>query len=122
MKYILLTLLVAAIWSCKKEEVSEAIKGCSTTAIVRDLRGLDGCGFVFELTDGKKLQPLRLLYCGTPPIPKEQMEDPLANFEFVDEKQVKIGYDLVEDQASTCMVGDLVKITCIEEIAAESKD
>ncbi|MFM7850839.1 MAG: hypothetical protein ACKO96_02755 [Flammeovirgaceae bacterium] len=122
MKYIILTLLVATAWSCKEEEVSKAQKSCSTLAMVRDLRGLDGCGFVFELPDGKKLEPLRVWYCGTPPISKEQMEDPLANFEFVDGKQVKIGYDLVEGQASICMVGTLVKITCLEEMAVESKD
>jgi hypothetical protein len=30
---------------------------CSTLATVHDLRGLDGCGFVFELADGKRLEP-----------------------------------------------------------------
>ena len=93
-----------------------------TLATVRDLRGLDGCGFVFELADGKRLEPFRMFYCGTPPIPQEQIQDPLINFEFVDGKQVKIGYEVMENQASICMVGSIVKITCIEELAPASED
>lgn len=121
MKQIIFILAITAVVACSKEE---AIKRnhCGTLATVRDLRGQDGCGFVFELADGKKLEPLRVFYCGTSPIPQEQMQDPLINFEFADGKQVKIGYELMEKQASICMVGSIVKITCIEEIAPATKD
>jgi hypothetical protein len=91
-------------------------------ATVHDLRGLDGCGFVFELADGKRLEPHILYYCGTPPLPKEVTENPLFNFEFADGKQVKIGYEILKNEASICMVGDVVKITCLEEIQVASKD
>lgn len=120
MKNIILiaTILLAA---CQKETaVSKA--GCNTLATVRDLRGLDGCGFVFELADGKKLEPLRLFYCDTPPVPEEQLKDPLMNFEFADGKLVKIGYEVMENEASICMAGPVVKITCIEEIIEVVKD
>jgi hypothetical protein len=85
-------------------------------ATVRDLTGLDGCGFVFELADGTKLEPQMLGYCGTPPLPKEVTENPLYNFQWVNGKQVRIGFEEVTDAMSICMVGKIVKITCIEEI------
>jgi hypothetical protein len=109
---LLLALLTISI-SCKKEE---AIKrsGCAIPATVRDLTGLDGCGFVFELEDGTRLEPLRIGYCGTPPLPKEVTEDPLYNFAFADGKKVKIEYEKTES-VSICMVGQTVKITCITE-------
>lgn len=121
MKKFVLFFVLVGVLACNKEELKNK-PNCNTIATVRDLRGLDGCGFVFELADGKKLEPLRVFYCGTPPIPKEQMQDPLINFEFVDGKQVKIGYELIEDQASICMVGPVVKITCIEEIATVTEN
>lgn len=96
-------------------------KSCSTFATVRDLTGLDGCGFVFELEDGTRLEPVRLLFCGTPPMPKEVTEDPLYGFEFVDGKRVKISYEEVGSM-SVCMVGPTVKITCIQEVIGTSED
>jgi len=85
-------------------------------ATIKDLSGLDGCGFVFELADSTRLEPHRLLYCGTQPLPKEVTEDPLFNFDFVDGKRVKIGFDEIPDATSICMVGKVVKIKCIEEL------
>lgn len=121
MKRVIFILAITALAACSKEQVAKR-NNCGTLATVRDLRGLDGCGFVFELADGKRLEPFRMFYCGTPPIPQEQMQDPLINFEFVDGKQVKIGYEVMENQASICMVGSIVKITCIEELAPASED
>jgi hypothetical protein len=88
---------------------------CHTKATVRDLTGLDGCRFVFELENGSRLEPIRVFFCGTPPVPKEQLEDPLYNFEFVDGKQVLIDYEL-STSPSICMVGQTVKITCLTEL------
>ncbi len=86
-------------------------------ATVRDLTGLDGCGFVFELADGTKLEPIRqFLRCGTPPLPREVTEDPLFNFQFVEGKKVSIGFEEMTEEVSICMVGKVVKINCIEEI------
>lgn len=89
---------------------------CSTYATVRDLTGLDGCGFVFELEDGSRIEPIRqVLFCGTPPLPKEITEDPLYGFEFVEGKVVKISYKETK-RASICMVGSMVEIICITEV------
>jgi hypothetical protein len=94
-------------------------KNCGTPAVVRDLRGLDGCNYVFELTDGTRLIPVfNVLYCGTPPLPKEVTEHPLYGFEFVDGKRVLIGYEQTHAQANICMAGVPVNITFLQEIDA----
>lgn len=81
----------------------------STRATVKDLSALDGCGFVFELEDGSRLEPLILFTFAADPT------NPLYQFEFVDGKKVKISYEQVNN-ASSCMAGEVVRITCIEEI------
>jgi hypothetical protein len=102
--------------SCCTEPIENT---CSTPATIKDLTGLDGCGFVFELEDGTRLEPYRVLICGTPPLPKEYTEDPLYNFQFADGKKVMIDYEIL-DNASTCMAGKVAKITCIHEISNSS--
>ena len=120
MKTLLSTLLFlsASFFFCSCED-DPTIVPCEegVFATVRDLTGLDGCGFVFELADGTRLEPIRqFLRCGTPPLPKEVTEDPLFNFQFVEGKKVSIGFQEMTEAVSICMVGKMVKITCIEEI------
>ena len=115
--YSFIVLLSLVLFSACEEEITSP-KTCPTGTMgtVKDLTGLDGCGFVFELPDGTRLQPLRLMYCGTPPLSKEVTEDPLYNFQFVDGKVVRIRYEEVKDAMSVCMVGKMVRITCLEEM------
>jgi hypothetical protein len=75
---------------------------CGTHATVKDLTGFDGCGFIFELEDGTRLEPMFL------------REEPLSTFEFADGKKVVIGYE-EKPSASVCMIGKTVKIICIQE-------
>ena len=118
MKKLSIIVLSFLLIACNQDEIIFDSKECSVSATVRDLTGLDGCGFVFELSDGSRLEPIRLFYCGTPPLPKEVTEDPLFDFQFVDGKKVRIGYeDMAPQYASICMVGKMVKITCVEEVA-----
>jgi len=109
--------LVLVFMGCNDDQP----ENCSTFATVRDLTGLDGCGWVFELQDGTRLEPLRIFRCATPPV-KEMTEDPLNDFEFIDGKKVMIDYDLVENGASICMVGPVVRITCISEPRTMAED
>lgn len=99
--FVFLLSLLVGFSSCKKEADLKN-PGCdpSIVATVRDLTGLDGCGFVFELKDGTRLEP-----SGTP-----------HNFIFTDGKKVRIVYEQKNDAMSICMVGKIVKIICIEEI------
>jgi hypothetical protein len=114
-----LILMVLVLIGCDDDDLPE---DCLTPATIRNLAGLDGCGWVFELQDGTRLEPLRVFYCGTPPLPKEMTEDPLDNFEFIDNKKVLINYELVENGASICMVGPVVKITCITEATVNAEN
>lgn len=107
---------VTSLLTACEEHVLKVSCDHAVTATVRDLTGLDGCGYIFELTNGTKLEPYRIGYCGTPPLPKEATEDPLFNFQFIDGKQVRIGFEEMPDMTSICMAGKIVKITCIEEL------
>lgn len=113
MRILSILLLAVVIFGCDSEPT---VGRCGTPATVRDLRGLEGCGFVFELQDGRRLEPQFIGWCGTPPLSQEQIQDPLNDFEFVDGKKVTIGYEVLKDIGSICMVGDVVKITCLEEV------
>jgi hypothetical protein len=113
MKRVILFVFLASLFiRCENDSIGD----CSIPATIRDLTGLDGCGFVLELANGSRLEPERpFIFCGTPPLPKEITEDPLYNFEFVDGKRVRISY-YETNRPSICMVGPTVKITCIEEV------
>jgi hypothetical protein len=108
--------LLASLTSCSKETPS---KDCGIKATVKDLRGLDGCGFVFELDNGEKLEPVlvqnSLLSCVAYPGDAD-LSDALATFELKDNQRVSIGYNELHDRGSICMVGKVVEINCIEEI------
>ncbi len=121
MKHKLLPIFLIALSSfsllnCDEEQLMRTSCEDGVLATVRDLRGLDGCGFVFELVNGTRLEPQMLAFCGTPPLPKEITENPLYDFDWVDSKQVRINYEEITDAASICMVGKIVKITCLEEV------
>jgi hypothetical protein len=103
-------------------EENESVPTCAVPATVRDMNGLDGCGWVFELSDGSKLIPYWTWFCGTPPLPKEMTEDPLYNFEYVDGKQVLISFEIMADVATGCMSGEVAKITCISERAQHGNE
>lgn len=119
MKKLLIIFFVTLIFSnCENEDLNGV---CDTPATIRDLTGLDGCGFVFELENGTKLEPVWPgAWCGTPPLPKEITDNPLYNFEFVDGKKVFINY-VPAESASICMVGPQIKVTCIREAGTSSE-
>jgi hypothetical protein len=87
---------------------------CSTLATYRDLTGLDGCGFVLELEDGTRLEPVPVFMCGTPPLPENP--PPTIDFEPVDGTRVYIDYEEVDGFGSICMVGKTVRLTCISKV------
>lgn len=117
----LLFILSLLFTNCKDEQPTVIICDNAVFATVKDLTGLDGCGFVFELADGTKLEPQMLFYCGTPPLPKEVTENPLYDFQWVDGKQVRIAYEEIPDAASICMAGKIVKIICLEEASTTTE-
>jgi hypothetical protein len=112
--YILLLLLslvlLGTVTSCQKNEIALP-NACGTMATIRDLRGLDGCGFVLELDNGERLEPVYNYDCGTPPLPAPTID----HVQFADGKRVSIAYNVLTDRVSICMVGKVVEITCISE-------
>jgi hypothetical protein len=108
-------LFIASIFSMCTDEKITTDEPCETRATVKDLSGLDGCGFVLQLEDGTNLIPYRVFYCGTPPLPENIEKDPLTDFQLVDGMRVMINYELLPDMVSSCMAGEFVKVTCISE-------
>jgi hypothetical protein len=114
---------IAAFAGCSSDEPGKNESGtCSTPAVVKDMTGLDGCGFVFQLQDGSVLEPFIVFECGTPPLPPDPPANPLTGFEFIDGKKVMIDYELVDDAGSICMVGKVARITCITEARSQSEE
>ncbi len=67
------------------------ISNCGVTATVRDMNGIDGCGFLLELENGEKLIPSRRW--APHPLPQEELEDLLYNFTFHDDQKVSISFN-----------------------------
>lgn len=62
------------------------------------MTGLDGCGFLIELDNGTKLNPV---------------EYAVKSFNFEDGQRIRFSYKEV-DMMNVCMAGQTVKITCLE--------
>lgn len=114
---LLIIILAFGLAMCADEENE---KQCETQATIRDLSGLDGCGWVFELEDGTRLEPLKVFLCGTPPVTNVP-NDVLINYNFVDGKKVLIDYKEA-NSPSICMVGPTVIITCIRDAQMITQD
>jgi hypothetical protein len=72
-----------------------------TEAMLIDLTGLDGCGWVFELDSGEKLEPSNL----------HEFE-----IELIDSAQYAITYESSLN-GSLCMVGDIILLQSIQQIS-----
>lgn len=87
---------IAFLVGCGK---SQPCGNNSTTGVLKDYTGLDGCGFVIEISAGKRLEPINLT----------DMKIALK-----DGKKVRFTYKSVSG-VSICMVGEMVELLCIEE-------
>ena len=116
--YCLLVILAFSRFQCDHSELIECpASPCSQTATVKDLTGLDGCGFALELSDGSRLIPQILTYVQAP----DPHQDPGYYFNFVDGQKVCFDYRDVEG-ADACMAGKLVFLTCIKVCQAVGND
>ncbi|MEO7177145.1 MAG: hypothetical protein ABIV51_14490, partial [Saprospiraceae bacterium] len=95
------------IWaSCHKPPIIAELKTpCAVQAVIIDMRNLDGCKYLLQLTDGTKLLPLNWP----------------ATFPQEDGLKIWITYDIVKDGASMCMAEDqMVTLQCVQK--RESSD
>lgn len=68
-------------------------------AEIKDLTGLDGCGFVIELENGERIEPINY-------------DD--FDVELKDGEKIWVSYHLTPFLiGSVCMVGDIVEIDCM---------
>jgi hypothetical protein len=94
---LILTLaLVLMAGNCKKEK----LKKCDRVGYVVDYTGLDGCGLVIE-SDDDKFEPVEL-----PDGQQLNAGDKIA-----------FSYEEV-NAASICMVGTMIKVTCLEVLSS----
>ena len=92
-----ITTLLQGTFSCQNAKEEIPTPNCDTQAVIRNLTGLDGCGYVLVLADGKRLEP---------------HGDTWQHYAKQDGAQVTISY-VIEPTASVCMVGQGVRLTCI---------
>ncbi len=119
-----LLLAILALAGCSSDELEkkDAVTSCSTPATVKDMTGVDGCGYVLQLQDGSLLEPYIVFECGTPPLPPNPPANPMVGFELIDGKKVMIDYVPLDSAMSICMVGKVVRITCITEAASQFEE
>ncbi|RTQ48175.1 hypothetical protein EJV47_17240 [Hymenobacter gummosus] len=92
------TLLLTLAFSCQ-DSANDPAPGCNTPATIRDLTGLDGCGFVLVLDNGQRLEPHGSVWQG---------------YAKHDGERVTINY-VTDEIPSICMVGEGVKLECIQQ-------
>jgi hypothetical protein len=97
-QFVIFVCLSICIISCNPTKTTTS--KCTTEGIVKDRSGLDGCKFLIELTDGKKLNPI-------------EFSD--KSFQLKDGQKIRFSYESV-DAMNICMAGETVKVTCISEI------
>jgi len=110
MKTVLIAgILMTGLFKCGSAGM--VATGCEKLATVTDLTGLDGCGLMFVLEDGTRLNPERRQYFVAP----KKEDDPLYYFELLAGQKVKIAYNET-NAPNACMAGKTVFITCITNI------
>lgn len=118
---IIFIALLVSLNSCglTNPEAEVAPDTCTTLATVKDMRGLDGCGFILVLDNGEKLEPInngRIQQPATTLQIKNCWVLPQADPALADGQRVKIGYKEVSG-ASICMIGKTVELTCITVVS-----
>jgi len=105
----------------KKEDIICIQPGCSTPATVRDYTQ-SGCFYMFELNDGTILEPVRIGYCGTPPMP-DIPKDPLYTVDLKEGLKVVIDYGPapggIGQTPCAANADKTVSITCISVVKQE---
>jgi len=76
------------------------LEECQHIGTVKQL-GLDGCGLVIESDEGKTFEPVF----------SENIQADLR-----DGQRIAFSYEPLEGMASICMAGEMIKITCFQEI------
>jgi len=99
----IITFLAAVLLFVACGSQKNASESCDTWGTVRDYSGLDGCGFLIELQNGGKLNPVKMP----------------EGFRLKDGQKITFSYSVLTDMMSICMAEtELVEITCIHKTKA----
>ncbi len=93
--FILFFSLLISFSGCEKEDPSTSGK---IEGIVKDYQWINVCGFIIELVNGEKLEPVEVVD---------------TNFVFMDGQRVVVTYTELTNLSSICMVGIMVRIETI---------
>jgi len=85
------------LFSCEKETTNNCEN--SQKGILKNLTGLDGCGWIIQLSDSTKLEPINI----------DEFD-----IDLLENKSVCIQYHERTDLGSYCMVGKVIEIDFIE--------
>lgn len=96
-KSIAFVIISLFLFSCEKESTNKCEN--SQEGILKNLTGLDGCGWIIQLSDSTKLEPINI-------------DD--FDIELLENKSVCIQYHERTDLGSYCMVGKVVEIDFLE--------
>lgn len=95
MKLVLILALPIMFLACEKSNDCETAQ----SGVLKNLTGLDGCGWIIQLSDSTKLEPVNLHK---------------FNIELKQNRSVCVRYHERTDLGSYCMVGKVVEIDFIE--------
>ena len=96
---ILISILASvSLFACESKNGTGRCENAEE-GILRNMSGLDGCGWIIQLSDSTKLEPTNLN---------------VFDIELKDNKQVCVRYHELEGVASTCMIGKVVELDYIE--------
>ena len=101
--FFIAVLFIFVVCEDEEEPLEEPL--CNIKATLEDYSDLDGCGFVIMLKDST------ILEIG------DYDEEP--DFSFRDGMTVNITYEEMKGIATACMVGTIVRITCMEKNGSE---
>lgn len=95
---VLLLSLILLTWSCAntKNNTSNCVNSVKGTLVNKT--GLDGCGWMIALNDGKTVNPTNLNS---------------FDIKLIDNTKIKFSYIEKNDLFDTCMAGKIVEITCV---------
>lgn len=89
-----------AFGACGKTKSATTAGTCQTQGIIVDYDGLDGCGYLIQLKDGKLLNPTAFP----------------EGFQLRNGQAVRFDYLVLKDMASVCMAeSQIVQLSCIED-------
>jgi len=92
----LLAIIVLVLLAISCNEKSNEITSSQYSGVVKDYSELDGCGYIIELENGDKINPVIINN---------------ANIELQEGDSVEIIYEIIDSIASICMIGENAVVT-----------